>query len=348
MGDRRHNTRSTASSQEHTSQQSGPNPDNLLSNPPHTLTMSGQDATAAVTPPPPETLQTITQALSGLRVASKKPELPAFDPKNLDLWVKRVENAYIRSNISDPRDKFAFLETKFPVDSDPCITEFLFGEQTQPRWDEFILYLHNRYGRSKKQQASFILDGVKRDGMLPSQMLSFIKEKIGDLTMDELIKEMVVKELPPPLQRVIHDQVKDVSGSEAAKIADSFFDKDGRPLHSTSSPSVSFVEEPCPGLIDTEDEDETPVNAVAKKSRQRGRYPPSTRSKVTSEGFTQAFSPKPKIQSGDKPQARSQSSNRSWVCKYHQRFGNEAIKCEAGCSRSPPKPSPKEQPGKRA
>ena len=50
-----------------------------------------------------------TQHVQSLR----KPDLPPFDKKNVDIWIKRVEAAYSRVNCSNPALKFAHLESKF-------------------------------------------------------------------------------------------------------------------------------------------------------------------------------------------------------------------------------------------
>ena len=65
------------------------------------------------------TIQALTDALQGMKASSRKPELPNFDPKNVEIWIKRVDNAYRRAGITDPKDKFAHIEAKFEVDADP-------------------------------------------------------------------------------------------------------------------------------------------------------------------------------------------------------------------------------------
>ena len=47
--------------------------------------------------------QTTTAQVQQLR----KPDLPAFDKNNVDIWIKRVEAAYTRVNCTDPAKKFA-------------------------------------------------------------------------------------------------------------------------------------------------------------------------------------------------------------------------------------------------
>ena len=100
----------------------------------------------------------ITSALSGLSFSSRKPELPAFDKRNVAIWVRRVENAFIRSNVTLARDKFAFIEAKFGVDADPNINELLYGEATSENWDAFMTYLKTTYGRSVRNKTAAVLD----------------------------------------------------------------------------------------------------------------------------------------------------------------------------------------------
>ena len=286
------------------------------------------------------TVQALTDALQGVRVSSRKPELPAFDSKNVDIWLKRVDNAYRRAGVTDPKDKFAFIETKFAVDADPKINEFLFGDGTADEWTAFESYLRGRYGRTKAQQAAVILDGFQRDGKLPSEMFAAIKEKIGTITVDDIIKEMVLRELPTEVRRTIHDKVKDLDGAETVKMADQYFDRNGKPIHRTPSLQVNSVND-VPDLIDTEGEEED-VNAVGRRfSRNRKGHPqqgqrPSFKKPQQSRppnpnpnpSFTPAFSEK-RTHKG-KPTVKPAN-----LCRWHTQFGKEAFTCEAGCDKFP-------------
>ena len=42
-----------------------------------------------------ETIRALTEALAGMKASSRKPELPAFDKNNVEIWVKRVDNAFL-------------------------------------------------------------------------------------------------------------------------------------------------------------------------------------------------------------------------------------------------------------
>ena len=285
----------------------------------------------------PDAMQALTDALQGVRVSSRKPELPAFDAKNVDIWLKRVDNAYRRAGVIDPRDKFAFIETKFAVDADPKINEFLYGNGTAEEWTAFETYLRDRYGRTKAQQTAVILDGFQRDNKLPSEMFAAIKERIGNITIDDVVREMVLRELPTEIRRTIHDKVKDLGGAETVKLADQYFDKNGKPIHRAPNPQVSAVNpaNDVPDLVDTDGEEE--VNALGRRfprgnrrfRPQQGQKPPFKKpqqSRPPNSSFTPAFTEK-------RTHTGTPTVKPANLCKWHAKFGKDAFTCESGCDK---------------
>ena len=127
----------------------------------------------------------------------RKPELPQFDKSNIKIWIKRVESAYARVRVTDPKLKFAHLESKFDVNSDPIINDFLFKtDATADTWTSFLGYLRERYGRTTKQEAVSVINSTPREGRTPSQLVALMKEKAGGVTLDDMLKEQLLKELP--------------------------------------------------------------------------------------------------------------------------------------------------------
>ena len=311
-----------------------------------------QDAMAYANPGMSDqaTIQALTEALRGMKASSRKPELPAFDPKNIEIWIKRVDNAYRRAGITDPKDKFAHIEAKFEVDADPRVQAYIFGEGTEDEWKAMMGYLRNRYGRTKSQKASIILDGVKREGRLPSEMFAFIKDKVGDLTLDDVIKEMVLRELPIDIQRTIHEQTKSLDGSATTSLADSFFDKDGKPIHKSATATVSNIEQGPDADTGDEDEDINAIHSGRRRSRQNRPYNQRGRSQSTR-------TPWPNRQdNNNRPSHSNQQTSRTThtpafgekkesrnppilknvkICRNHEKFGDNAYTCEPGCTMYP-------------
>ena len=263
----------------------------------------------------------------------KKVELPQFDKKNIHTWIRRVEAAFGRAGVILPKDKFFFIEAKLDVNLNPKINEYLCGPSTEAKWDEFLNYLQEEYGRSKEQQASLFLSGIPRDGLRPTQHLAKIKDLTKDITLDDLIKEMVLKDLPRSVQQTLAER-PNLSSEEAAKAADNYFDKEGRPKHETEPTRINNVDNnPEP---EEADDDNGQVNAIPRgkfrgghgnwsgnrqsrpqQQQQRNRYPAPSFPSQQRGGFNR-----------NAPQAKPSMKQ---VCRFHCNYGEKAVYCEPGC-----------------
>ena len=150
-------------------------------------------STTAVTTMLPGAVRTAVQEqVRDFSSLTRKPELPAFDKLNIEIWIRRVENAFIRAGITRVKDRFAFLESKIGIDTDPKVTEFLFiPEPDEETWNAFTTHLRKRYGRTRRQQVASLITGTEFDGLQPSAVCALMKEKAGKVSVDDLIKEHI-------------------------------------------------------------------------------------------------------------------------------------------------------------
>ena len=275
-------------------------------------------------------------ALSSIK--TRKPEIPNFDSKNVEVWLKRTQSAYDRAGITLPKDKFAFLESKFKVGDNPKIDKFLYGAATEEAWLDFTQYLCKEYGRTVQQEARFLREKHNRDGRRPSQMLAQILSKMQKVTLDDLIKDIMVSSLPPNVQQCINDKIQDLDMRQAADLAHLYFDQEGKELHPSTSPIHTVVEDP--EEVDDTKEEEVDISAVkgrshpAKRPVETPRKPPYNGSNSKNATFKQRFPNTP-----SKP-----STPPSGFCRYHNRFGDKARLCVQPCSF---KKSPKAWAGNR-
>ena len=111
----------------------------------------------------PDAVRTaVRDQVRDISALTRKPELPSFDTSNIEIWIRRIENAFTRASITAVKDKFAFLESKIPTNADPKITEFLCADPlTTTTWDNFLIYLRRRYGRTKRQQVQSLISGTE-------------------------------------------------------------------------------------------------------------------------------------------------------------------------------------------
>ena len=218
-----------------------------------------------------------TEALTAAQSRSKKPDLPPFDKKNVELWIKRVESAYQRANVTTPKDKFAYLEPKFPVDFNIKVNDFLFGLATEDRWQQFLTYLKDEYGKSKRQQTATLLSSHTRSGLKPTQFLINLKDKTKKVTLDDIHKEILIKSLPSDVQHALVDRFDEMTAEETATAADKYFDNEGRPISTSSnSSSVNAVQPPLEQIEEVSNftspftDEETDVNFVSKRPFNKG------------------------------------------------------------------------------
>ena len=290
------------------------------------------------------------------QVASlRRPDLPPFDKDHIELWIRRVEGAYIRSGITDPKAKFAFLDKVFNASIDPIINRFLLGDQDATQWTAFLAYLRKQHGRTKRVQAHSVIHGTPREGRKPSALAAVMIEKMGDITLDDVCKEQLLKELPADVQRDMASKIKDLTFQQTADLADDYFDVNGKLLHpSTSSSNVSSIHRPQqqqPRAAEAQepaeftsafpfDDDSADINAVRFKQGQKQKFTIQNRS--TSRGRSAFPGSGPRNHNSNSRFAHSNNAQSSSsfnsnqntkgnLCKYHNLYGKEARSCEQSC-----------------
>ena len=133
-----------------------------------------------------------------------------------------------------------------------------------------------------------------------------------------------------------------MTSSQFAELADSFYDKDGRPIHATTTPtSVNAIggggSEPFnPNAHSTTsstftsafDADQVDVNAVRARQTQKRS---NNNNNNNNNNFRNSNS---NSNSNSNPNSNSKSKLKSnGLCHYHDKFGSEARNCVNGCKR---------------
>ena len=302
-------------------------------------------------------LNTLTTALSGLQVSSRKPELPPFDKNSIEKWIRRVESAYIRSGITSPVEKFAFIESKFPVDEDPAVDEFLFGEPTTENWTAFCKYLTTRYGKTKRQKVAAILEPISMDGRTPSQFFAKLKQNYGDITLDDIVKEICIRQLPTDLQQTIYKDTEDLPAKETMSFADKYYNPDGSRVHK-KQPSVNAVKTTTtpnftqPFQEERDDDNNGDVNAVRSRgnfqgNNRNGNGYGNSRSKSRNRFGNNSYNNNNNGNGNNNSGGRSFNNNGASrnnnnnnkpqdpsLCFYHNMYGEKARKCDIGCAKA--------------
>ena len=316
-----------------------------------------------------------TQASSTQQVQTlRKPDLPVFDKKNVEVWIRRVEAAYARVNCVSPALKFAHLETKFEVNADPIVDGFLFGDATQENWEAFLQYLRDRHAPTTKDRALSIINGTPREGRTPSQLAAIMKEKAGTVSIDDVLKEQLLKQLPADVLKQLVDRVDRLSFEETAKLADNWFDRDGKQLLQTSATGINHVaadaSQPTPSSTASAaasapttsftaafapDDEEADINAIRFRQGQKQQFNVNNRggSRGRGRGNSNSRGNSNTNSYGNSASYSNSNSNasekpRKKVCDFHVKFGEEARRCEKWCILWPTSQAAKGKPAPRA
>lgn len=299
----------------------------------------------------------------------RKPTLPPFDTKNIESWLRRIDAAFDRLNITDPKLKFANLDEKILSDQDPVIDDFMAGPPTTANWDNFVAYLRKKHGRTTKQKAASIIEGVERDGRCPSQLWSVMVKQAGDVTLDDVMKEQLIRRLPQDVRRHLRDRMDGKTGKEVSKMADEYYGKDGKLLDNKDASTINAV---CPSSLRNNDhseqhpstyrqaprqpesagftptfsdEDEGDINAVRFKQGHKQRFSINNRSgqsasrgcssysNNSSSNYNQNSSSRYNNNNENRKNSNSTGGNKdSNLCFYHNKYGDKAEKCAEGCT----------------
>lgn len=280
-------------------------------------------------------LDTTLSNNSGTSNNRRRPELPIWDEKNLESWIRRTNNAFTRAGINTAKDKFAYLESIITVEQHPTINNYFSGDPSETKYDEFITFLRERYGRSREEQTQTALDGIKRQGRLPSDMAAILDDQIGSTTIEDLKKAHFMKELPEVVHQSLTERIHNMSLKEAAKVADQYFHRDGT-LRGATPTTVNEVgpedypgPENAPTMPTTEEEGQTkepPENPVASVNPKGGG---------SRHGFTPAFrdaNSNWRQPDARKPTPKPTDTRDSGLCWYHGKFGSLAKTCQKPCT----------------
>ena len=237
------------------------------------------------------------------QLSLRKPSFPPFDPKNIEQWLRRVESAFDRLNITSPKFKFAHLDEKL-VDKDPVINDFMAGPATAATWDALVAYLRKKHGRTVKQMAESVIAVPSREGRCPSHLWSLMKEKAGTVTLDDIMKMQLMKAMPTVVREHLQTKIKGKSGAEVADMCDEYFDPDGRLLEQSNTVSS--------------------INAIPTRPSTPSLRNPSTVTPTASESttsFTAPFEQDPDPNNGDVNAVRFRQGQKQQF-KVDNRGGN--------------------------
>ena len=281
---------------------------------------------------------------SNNRDRTKRPELPAWDSANIEAWIRRTNAAYIRAGISKPEDKFAFLENIIPVDLHPTINAFFSGPATEQAWTEFLAFLRQRFGRTKEQRIQTAIDGVRRNNRLPKDLAASIVELTEDVTLDDIRKTHFLNEMPREVRNNLLERSNEMSLEQLAETAENYFNRDGS-LRILSNSNQGNINEVAPSNQHYRDastggytmpyHDANPEPSAANINAVNGRHANSRSGPSANPRRSNDNGNNRRGQHNTVPASGPSGTKNPNFCRFHNKFGEAAYKCEDPCSFTP-------------
>ncbi|CAE1231487.1 unnamed protein product [Acanthosepion pharaonis] len=239
---------------------------------------------------------------------------PPFHEGNIKNWFLQMEAIFTVRRITDQKTKFGHVVAVLPPAIVDEVSDFLKAvPEVEPyaRLKEAIL---RRMGRTEESLIRELFSNLTFDGRTPSQLLRYMKSRLGKNTMaDSILKSLWLDRLPTTITQILAPMSENTSIDELADAADRIFsqlDNQTTPVHSAEATgdhrSLEItVEELQRQVMDL---------TLALKSRGRSRFPSRRR-----------FRSRPRSSSRDKDATPT-------MCYYHRRFGSKAYYCVKPCT----------------
>lgn len=248
----------------------------------------------------------------------RRPRLPAYDPKKLDLWFIRVETEFAALGIEDDDTRYFAVLRAIDGPTTEEITDVLNHPPVQDKYSFLKNTIIERLGVTKKEKLRLVLKGISLGTQKPSQLLRLMKNMAAGILPDDALHELWVEKLPTEL-RAFLAMSDDLQLDQLAKLADRIMPE------ITQTNTVMAV---SPG--NRNDISSSLLSAMLSRL--------DNLEKTMADLLVQLKSLKTS-QHGNRSHSRGRSSSRSStgdLCFYHRKFGDNARRCTTPCSRSSP------------
>ena len=237
--------------------------------------------------------------------------LPAYVYDSTD-WFLQVESIFQMLRVTSQPRKFASIMQKLPPDIVARVSDILSDIPPENPYDRLKDAIIKRTGRSEEERIENVLRNVTRGDRMPSELLQYMRTQLGSKNVsDKVLRSMWLNRLPSSVTQVIAPMMRSAALDELAESADlvaSRLENNVNAIHTpqpTSSPNALTEFEKRITLLQQQVQQLT----IALQNRERSRTPSARKHN----------------------RRQSRSRDRSQLCYYHSRFGDQARKCVSPC-----------------
>lgn len=242
-------------------------------------------------------------------------KIPPFWRENPALWFGQVEAAFALFNVTADATRFRHVITQLDSQTLPAIGDIILNPPAADKYLAIKNRIMSSYAETSESKLRKLLRGIDPTNDKPTLLLQRIRHLADGQVGDALLRTLFLEQLPEYVRGVLVIS-GDLDLSALARQAD-------KVMEATQS-SVSAVHQPINSKEvaavtrerDTSFSDLT--NAVAALTEEIKRMKADTRSRSRSSSRHRMAS----------------SENKSDVCYYHAKFGDDARQCRQPCSKT--------------
>ena len=287
-----------------------------------------------------------------------KVNLPAFSADNIEIWIGSSEAAFTTAGITEPKFKRSAILAAIPTKHITLFKQQLLdtsaASSTADGYEELLAHLRTMFAEKQPQRAARFMKPHNLRGLTPTQFLATLQAQVEDITMEDLIKEVLAGVLPPHVRNIVKKDT--ATAAEMAIAADSFFSTAGELLSPQRNDNINAigltptayddeqtdtaatVQEQTEGVLETQNPSYPPtyadvVNALNKRAiaQPRARFTrPNQFARAPRQRQQAPFQPRQQ-----RPQQRPRFPDfaRTYItppdktCLFHAYWGNNAFRC---------------------
>lgn len=265
---------------------------------------------------PGEETPKIVLSREDVEVISVKARLPQFWRDKPRLWFAQFETVLANQKLSD-ENKFGLAVAQLEKMDVEQISDIILGVPNTGRYEELKKRLLSVYEESENKQLQKLLNEMELGDQRPSQLLRRMRDLARNKIPDDTLRMLWMSHLPSTTRAVLTVSEESTLDSLAA-MADKM-DEQTKEVNSicscghgsgkTAQPSTSSDTRVIEMI-----ESLTKEIAALKMDRSRSQYR------------------RPRFHDSQRSRSRSKSSQRSSVCYFHRKFGNQAYRCRSPCT----------------
>ncbi|CAE1230931.1 unnamed protein product [Acanthosepion pharaonis] len=240
---------------------------------------------------------------------------PPFYEGNIKNWFLQMEAIFIVRKITDQKAKFGHVVAVLSPAIVDEVSDFLEAVPEVEPYARLKEAIRRRMGRTEETLICELFSNLTYECRIPSQLLRFMKSRLGKNTMaDTILKSLWLDRLPTTNAQILAPMSENTPLDQLADAADRIFsqlDHQTTPLHSAEAASDHRSLENAVEDLQRQVRDLT----LALKSCGRSQFPSRWR-----------FRSRPHSCS------RNKDVPSSTMCYYHCRFGSAAHYCTKPCT----------------